>query len=147
MVENPPGEELSCAPRLSDAAARKHLQTRGRNSSTWRSPNAHPDPPPKSSGRIQSCRPLPPPSPPPAAATSCPRLGSKSLGFGKREGRRKQKSVETKRHVAANPISGGRGGDKRRGFGEALHLKSQATAKQAAASIARRKMLPASLKK
>lgn len=49
------------------------------------------------------------------------------------------------RHIAANPITGGRG-DNRRGFREALHLKSQAIAKQEAAFITRRKMLRASLK-
>lgn len=135
MVENPPGEELSCAPRLSDASARKHLQTRGRNSNTWRSPNA---------GAAILIRrrinwphsklatPLPPP--PPLHSPS----GVKKFGIRETRSEEKAKVRRNERHVVANPISGG-GDDDRRGFRGALHLKSQAIAKQAAASITLRK--------
>lgn len=49
----------------------------------------HPDPPPYQLAGFK----VGDPPPPPPAPLHPPRLGSKSLEFGKREGRRKQKSV------------------------------------------------------
>lgn len=128
MVENPPGEELSCAPRLSDASARKHLQTRGRNSNTWRSPNA--------GAAILIRRRI---NWPDSKSATPPPTGVKKFGIRDTGREEKAKVRRNERHVVANPISGGGGDDDRRGFRGALHLKSQAIAKQAAALITLRK--------
>lgn len=100
MVENPPGEESSCAPRPSDASARKHLQTRGRNSNTWRSPNA--------GAAILIRRPNHlPPHPP----TGVKKFGIRATGMEE-----KAKVRRNEQHVVANPISGGGGGGDRAGI-------------------------------
>lgn len=91
MVENPPGEKLSCVPRRSDPSARKHLQTGGGNSNTWRSPKrrrSRPRPPPYQLARFKVVDPL---------------TGVKKLGFGKNRKGGGSKDP----HVAANPISRG----------------------------------------
>lgn len=115
MVENPPGEKLSCAPRCSDPSARKHLQTRGRNSATWRSPKRRrrPEPSPCQLARFKVGDPL----------TGVKR----SWDLGKQEERRKQNIGTSRRTrlVEDDPL----------GFRGALHLKSQVIAKHAAALI------------
>lgn len=89
----------------------------------------HPDPPPYQLDgfKVGDPRPLSTPPTPPA--------GVKKFGIWETGREEKAKVGRNERHVVANPISGGSGDDDRRGFRGALHLKSQARAKQAAALI------------